>query len=98
MSMKGKGKDKGKAKDKGKGKGKILGMIEEKGYDDLENEYKSGWTVEVLMMINGLENVDQQQKDEETLFIVDCGAEVHALPYYIALYYGAVIVQSRARH
>ena len=88
-SMKGKGKDKGKTKDKGKGKGKRLGLIE-----DSENE--GTWEIELLMMVNELEDLNYQVKlkIEQILFIIDCGAEVHAIPLNLALFFGAEIKES----
>ena len=80
--MKGKGKEKGKGKDKGKnkGKGKRIGMIEENDQEKTEIEFESAWASEVLMMSNDLEIFAHNLIAGCIMFIVDCGAEVHAIP------------------
>ena len=97
-SVKGKGKEKGKGKDKGKykGKGKRMGMIEENDQENTESEFDSAWISEVFMMSDDLENFVNNLVAGLIMFIVDCGAEVHAMPYYLALLYGAKIVESKA--
>ena len=97
-SVKGKGKEKGKGKDKGKykGKGKRMGRIEENHQENTESGFDSAWISEVFMMSEHLENFVNNLVAGVILFIVDCGAEVHAIPYYLALFYGAKIVESKA--